>query len=44
MDSTGNITLRDFAKEINLKMDSFTQLKRLFTKKNKWPHSRKLWL
>lgn len=45
MDTTEIIILRDFAEEINLKKDSLTQLEKTFyTKTNKWPHSRKLWL
>lgn len=45
MEKTEIIILRDFAEEINLKKDSLSPLEKTFyTKTNKWPHSRKLWI
>jgi hypothetical protein len=44
MEKTEIIILRDFAEQINIQV-SFTNLERTFyTKLNKWPHSKKVWL
>jgi len=45
MEKTKIIILRDFAEQINVNEGNYTPLeKTYYTKTNKWPQSRKLWL
>ena len=45
MEKTKIIILRDFAEQINVREGNYTPLeKTYYTKTNKWPQSRKLWL